>query len=712
MNLLKFLFSTVLIIVFLSPSDAQDWVSYQTESQINDLIDTGDELYLATDAGLVVMNKSTLEKSIFNRANSNINNNHIQSITQKSDGTIWIGTYDVVMSRFDGSGFQDVTIPDSDIINQNTELYDFEIAPNGDLWLATDDGVVHRAGQTWVDFEPASIDPLFFEAWNIEISDVGEVYLASNDVYKFDNGNWDKISENTGLQNYLDAEMFLSSTGELYVSGDLDKVWTFDGVDWEGLEFDIDINGSQVTEFTEDTDGTVYVMAMLDGVFKIENDVWTQQDDAQAASFDNRIDFFYIDEQGKHWMNSNLTLSVDDNGNMQTTTISDYTINSNSIYNIEKGANGKMHFMGYFNNEIVVLSEGGEWSYFSNPLPGVNFTFDLLHLSDNDIWVSTEVGAYHYDGIEWTLNTDMQGWYFAIDSQGKIYLAGGEQVSIFDNGVVTEYTSDNSPLSTDLTRYVGVDANDNVWIASYFSNGSESTGAIQRVATDGTWTTWTDTDFPEFSFPDGDFLFDLDGNVWIPGAIVGAMMYDGTTWTNPVRDNSSQVENTDVHDIAMDLNGKLYFSHQYGVTTMFDGEWDNLIIPDIDVPNIATSSSSSLAFDNEGTIWWASTWHGVFAYATGITSSVETNIEQESDFSIYPNPATDYTILDFTTQESATVNVLIYNTLGQLQSSSNLGRFSVGTFQERIDLSRLPKGVYNVQLEVNGKSTTKRIILQ
>ena len=55
MNNFKSLFFLTAMI-FSYATNAQDWVSYQSPQQINDLVDNGSELIMATDAGLVVMN--------------------------------------------------------------------------------------------------------------------------------------------------------------------------------------------------------------------------------------------------------------------------------------------------------------------------------------------------------------------------------------------------------------------------------------------------------------------------------------------------------------------------------------------------------------------------------------------------------------------------------------------------------------------------------
>ena len=199
MNLLKLACFLVLASFFHQSANGQDWVSYQSQQQINDLVDTGNELLMATDAGLVVMNKATLEKTIFNKGNSGLTNNHIMTIAQGADGSTWVGTYDVVLGRFDGTDFQDITIPQSDALTQNTVLYDLEIAPNGDLWLGTSDGVFQRQGQEWLHYDEEELGQAFFQAWDIEINSAGEVFVASHTIHKYVDGEWSNISDATVL---------------------------------------------------------------------------------------------------------------------------------------------------------------------------------------------------------------------------------------------------------------------------------------------------------------------------------------------------------------------------------------------------------------------------------------------------------------------------------------------------------------------------------
>ena len=110
MNILKSLF-LITALNFSYAANAQEWVPHQSPQKINDLVDNGSELIMATDYGLVVMNKTTLEKTTFTNRNSKLANNHISSITGAPNGDIYLST-DQTIGKFDGS---DVLTSSSDL---------------------------------------------------------------------------------------------------------------------------------------------------------------------------------------------------------------------------------------------------------------------------------------------------------------------------------------------------------------------------------------------------------------------------------------------------------------------------------------------------------------------------------------------------------------------------------------------------------------------
>ena len=93
--------------------------------------------------------------------------------------------------------------------------------------------------------------------------------------------------------------------------------------------------------------------------------------------------------------------------------------------------------------------------------------------------------------------------------------------------------------------------------------------------------------------------------------------------------------------------------------------------------------------------------------ATGIEDPQTTGPE----FSIYPNPVSEVSVIDFSLKEKSQVSIELYNLLGDQIGVIHEGQLSNGSHRIHLDreLTRTP-GVYFVRLLVNNKSATKRII--
>ena len=696
------LLTTLFFQGFLS---AQEWTSYQSANQVNDLVDTGTELLLATDNGLIVVDKSTLERTIFTKDNSSLSNNHIQSITRGQNGSVWIGTYDIVLSTFDGSDFQNSTSLDESIVLPNTEMYDLKVAPNGDLWVGTTKGLFHRTGESWSRYAEAEFGPDYFETWDVEVMDNGDVFAAGIDLHQLMDGQWVNLTEGTQLSGYRSADLFTSSAGDLYLAGDLEQIGRYDGENWQ--EYDIDFNGSEVIQFTEDTDGNVYFSTIKNGIFKLENDSWLLQSDLQTEAVNNNMAYFHIDEQNNRWLNTNIHLSVNESGNIRSTLITDNTLESNSIQDVHKGANGKMYFITGSQENFSVLDMEGNWSFLPKPPTAMPFElmYDILVLADDNIWLASQRGIYQYDGNEWAFTNLDPCYKLDIDSQGKLYAMSIDKIYLIDNGMLSEFNTTNSALSPNNVVGLGVDSDDNLWIST---GDFELPNVVQTVTPEGTWTTYTATDHPVIGRLGRDFHFDKEGNVWAVNHPSGALKFDGTSWTNPLQENRDEITNIAVHTIKSDEEGKVYFAHEYGITTLLDGEWENFINEEVTTNN---TQDTSIDFDPQGTLWWGNARTGLFSFMPEPTTSSSSPFEIVADFKVFPNPAQTYTTVDFTTQQNANVAVAIYNQIGQLASTINLGQFSEGTYQREINLDRLAAGFYTLQLRNNKSISTRKLII-
>ena len=715
MRISKHFFYFFLLCTIVGQSNAQEWTSYKSIQGVSDYLDLGDELYLATDAGLVVVDKNTLEHSIYGMEESGLSTNHFRSVTQSSSGETFIGTYDVVVARFDGSGFQDIIIPDGLNPLMDPELYDVEVSETGELWLATSQGIFRQLGEEWIKYNHVQLGWDFFKVWDIEFDAAGAVYAGTgNGVYKFENDTWTHLNEGTLIAGYLDADVFFNKAGDLFFAGGLDNIGKFDGESWTMISTG-DLNGAHINGFTEDLDGTIYVDTWYGEVYELtEDSLITIDEEPFIGGNLPRTSFYYIDEEGVSWYNRNIYLSANKNGTIESTTLSSTTIEYNRIYDVKKGPNGEMFFlMQSSTNSISVLHPNGEWSLLTlpNDLDWYAYGGNFLYLDENDIWLSSYYGLYHYDGAEWTFISDIPCNNMLQDSQGRIYIQSHSSVFIIDNGTLSEYNQQNAPLNPlHYVSAIGLDAEDNLWLATNDGNsGLDGNHAIQKVNSAGEWTTYTRDDHDAIKFPQGEFHFDIHGNVWVP-SVFGVIKFDGQDFSNPMLENSAILQANHALSIESDAAGKIYLGTDDGMVTLYEGEWEEMIIGDPD--GDFSPYQVNLKFDDSGLLWYGHSLLGVYSFLpAGVTSTNEVAKPQSSDLSIYPNPASDYATVAFSIEAAVDVDLSVFNKLGQQVDQVALGYLNEGSHEANLELSNYPAGMYIVQLRLGEhRSITKLII--
>ena len=716
MSISKHFFCFFLLCALVGQSNAQEWTSYKSTEGVSDYLDMGDELYLATNAGLVIVDKNTLEHSIYGIEGSNLSTDHFRSVAQSTNGETFIGTYDVVVARFDGSGFQDVIVPEGLNHLMDPELYDLEVSATGELWLATSQGVFRQQGEEWTKYNHVQLGPDFFKVWDIEFDTEGVAYIGTgNGVYKFENDTWTHLSEGTLLGGYLDADVFFNEAGDLFFAGGLDLIGKFDGNSWTMISTG-DLNGAQINGFAEDLDGNIYVDTWYNGVFRLTGDSLTPIDEELNVGGNlPRTSFYYVDEEGVSWYNRNIYLSTNKNGNIESTSLSSTTIEYNRIYDVKKGPNGEMFFlMQSSTNSISVLYPNGEWSLLELPLDVFSwsaYSGDMVFLGENDIWLSHYDGMYHYDGSEWTLNPLGYCETLVHDSQGRVYALAQSQIFILENGTISEYNTGNSELlPMHAVTAMGVDTEDNLWLGLH--NGSVSSDishAIQKVSQAGVWTTYTNDDHAAIKFPRGEFHFDINGNVWLPSSY-GVIKFDGQNFTNPILENAAILETNQSFSIESDVTGKVYMATANGMATLFEGEWEEMIIgePDWDF----SPFKINLKFDDSGLLWYGHSVLGVYSFSpAGVTSAMEVAESRSAELSIYPNPASDHTTVAFSLEAAAEVELSVFNKLGQQVNQLALGYLNEGVYKRDLSLSNYPAGIYLVQLRLGAKTANTKLII-
>ena len=81
-----------------------------------------------------------------------------------------------------------------------------------------------------------------------------------------------------------------------------------------------------------------------------------------------------------------------------------------------------------------------------------------------------------------------------------------------------------------------------------------------------------------------------------------------------------------------------------------------------------------------------------------------------TQFTVYPNPANDYTSIAISLDKTEKVILTIVNLLGKEISKEEKVLFSGGN-TERLDVSNFQNGVYFINLQVGSKITTQKLVI-
>lgn len=96
------------------------------------------------------------------------------------------------------------------------------------------------------------------------------------------------------------------------------------------------------------------------------------------------------------------------------------------------------------------------------------------------------------------------------------------------------------------------------------------------------------------------------------------------------------------------------------------------------------------------------------ACGVGINESTQNSIVTE----LFPNPATNTATLVITSTERNQATVKVYNSIGKLVSQSSNELPNAGTHRINLNLEKFNRGIYFVNVTVNGRTATEKLIVE
>ena len=89
----------------------------------------------------------------------------------------------------------------------------------------------------------------------------------------------------------------------------------------------------------------------------------------------------------------------------------------------------------------------------------------------------------------------------------------------------------------------------------------------------------------------------------------------------------------------------------------------------------------------------------------------QNNMPQNGITNLFPNPANDYSQLDYFTQNSAEVGLSIYDANGRLVNNVNIRIVAAGNHHFMIDTKNYAQGIYFVKLNIDNKLYYSKLIV-
>jgi len=605
-------------------NNSANWTHHQFLDEINDIAETENDMWFATNTGLVRMNKTTFDRTVYHPYNSPLPRQHIEALAVDAAGQLFIGIYDNIVARFDGNDDWDIIdlpVDESQVsISQMPQLYTIFIDDDNEKWVGTNSGLLHQQTDgNWEIFNDSTLGNSgvvsFGEVWDITQTDNGDLFISSFEIYKYDGDSFVNLSEGN-------ADLF--SYGGTSIESHGNDVWfnepqslsaRYSEGTWEIYETEGEVNGlpsGVMSDLKLDQFGTPYVSytsANLD-IHKFENNIWTPVDDAQVNEIPEGITSIYFDGDGERWLTTDNDVFFYISNISTQMTLEEGPLADNLPRFVREASDESIYcYSGsLFEGKLVKFSSPTEWEEidFSDNFGGIN---DLEITTDGNLIVSSVQGVFQYQNETWTIIADFPASIpnqIALDTENGIWVSTSTSgLYYYDGNAWTTYTSANSGLTSDFLNSVSVDRNDGVWVVTENQNLEHFDGTSWEIFNQA------NAMLPE-SLDNTDIYFDENNELWFPIFNFGIFHFDGTTWENFVPEFVNTFRQ---RKIAANAEGTLYVASSWGIYEFTGTTWQPFLNEENSL--LLDQISTDLLIDQNG-FFWISTSGGLFIYDTEI----------------------------------------------------------------------------------------------
>ena len=491
-------------------------------------------------------------------SNTGIPGIQLHYATWAPDGKLWvagrwpfwgeggIGIYDVTQDLW-------TTLSNVDTPQPSQWVNEVAFAQDGSAWIATDDGLVHKAGEQWTLYTTANAPFLHNQIDDVAIAPNGHIWVNNSGVqttnaaiFEFDGSVWRRFrvgSEIPFATPWVQlSEVLVTSDGHVWVANEtLNGVAEFNGTSWT-------LRGEAVGRFgggLVDLNGDLWLVAGVGGGnafwrYQRGTEQWTQYGAGNTPFVNTTITRMGMDQQGRvycgNWMGQ--VIRFDGTGWTEVASVGD------AVYGICPAANGDLWVTTLGNGtqgEVVQVNGAGQsvrrLNTWNTGMP--DYFVDRMSLDpEGDLWIATgEAGLSKFDGLRWRNwgnhnsgsepypfagNEPMGGFY--QDRTGAGWM-GGNGIARWDrsSGQFTGFWNwqNNPGMGVTMFSSFAEDAAGNLFVAGDYGEVYKFNGSawIQQPTSPGSYTSAY-----------AGVRADHQGRVWAIGWLQG-WRWDGAAWS-------------------------------------------------------------------------------------------------------------------------------------------------------------------------------------
>ena len=720
------LFGLLLALAILTPAQAQwedlsKWQYFINPEHVNDLLDKGNTLWMATEQGVVAWDKTLNTGTFYYAHNSNIPKGHVSTITEDADGQVWIGTYDNMLSVFDGTDWINTEVPFPADLTNPPLLYTLEIGPDNRKWIGTNFGLVIEDNGNWTTYTNDDVpDVALQHVWDIKIDPLtGVANIASFDWAQFDGNTWTNLTANSNFVFYGGAAITFTQDGSVwstnfigsigrYKDNELTLYETFDMASWSP--------GPPLGNFISlyEYNGDIYLATQLRQIYKFENEIWVLQNSPLLDSLEDYVDYYMVDASGKEWAGKNAELFHLENNTLQRDIIADFGLGSNIVRSFSQEPGGKL-YLAEASGSIFTYETDGSLLRLNTPMdtfPTNPYIFQAKWNDFGEYWVGTFNGLYRYEGGIWTRYHDSLGnlpsWVvtdFEFDEDGQPWIITPDGLFRYENNS-QQWLSVNDEVNLPYLEFRKIiRAQDgSYWLLEQYND--------LLIHIEG--NQWSEFNASNAPWQINDVLYylmeTLDGAIWVIENYSNFQVYQNEEWTEVIIDPNDPTP-LFIYHVSQASDGRVLASTNHGIY-IYDGlNWEKR-----DTSNAALLADYCILsmVDAQGALWISCPLAGISRMGDFIpmTTGTQSGSFIPQKLEIAPNPASDAVKVTLPASlHAGRTSWQIVDVTGR-QIDSGTWNLVETDAEININTTTFPRGWYAISIQQGSRFWTGTILIE